>query len=146
MEDNIMTLVRFNNAGVTRNLVNDLYRNFWFNDTREEGCNSVPSNVIENEKEFRLELSIPGFSKEEVKISIRKNILTVKSEKQTGSDEEVKYLRRGFVPRNFEKRFELSGSINSEGISASFSNGILEILLPKKEEVLEKTPVEITIQ
>ena len=146
MEDNIMTLVRFNNAGVTRNLVNDLYRNFWFNDTREEGCNSVPSNVIENEKEFRLELSIPGFSKEEVKISIQKNILTVKSEKQTGSDEEVKYLRRGFVPRNFEKRFELSGSINSEGISASFSNGILEILLPKKEEVLEKTPVEITIQ
>lgn len=145
MEDSIMTLVRFNNAGVTKNLVEDLYRTLWFNDTREGVCD-VPSNVMELEKDFRLELSVPGFSKEEIKINIQKNVLTVKSEKQINSDGEVKYIRRGFAPRNFEKRFELSRSINADGITASFSNGILEIVLPKKEEVLEKSPLEITIQ
>ncbi len=144
-----MTLVRFKNSGypVNRNLVDDLYKSFGFNDTRDEQyCGCVPSNVIENEKEFRLELSIPGFSKEEVKISFQKNILTVKSEKSETNDETVKYLSRGFSARNFEKRFELSKHINTDHISANFNNGVLEIMLPKKEEVLEKAPVEIEIQ
>lgn len=141
-----MTLVRFNPATVNRNLVDDLYRSFGFNDTREEYCGCVPSNVIENEKDFRLELSVPGFSKEEIKISFQKNVLTVKSEKSEENNGNVKYLRRGFVPKNFEKRFELSKHINTENITANFNNGILEITLPKKEEVLEKSPVEITIQ
>jgi HSP20 family protein len=143
-----MTLVRFNHAGypVTKNLVNDLYKSFGFNDTREEYCGCVPSNVVENEKDFRLELSIPGFSKEEVKISFQKNILTVKSEKNLENDESIKYLRRGFVPQNFEKRFELTNHINSENISANFTNGVLEIVLPKKEEILEKAAMEIEIQ
>ena len=141
-----MTLVRFNPASVNRNLVDELYRSFGFSDTREEYCGCVPSNVIENEKDFRLELSVPGFSKDEIKISFQKNVLTVKSEKNEENTDNVKYLRRGFVPKNFEKRFELSKHINTELISANFNNGILEIVLPKREEVLEKTPVEITIQ
>lgn len=141
-----MTLVRFNPATVNRNLVDELYRSFGFNDTREEYCGCVPSNVIENESDFRLELSVPGFSKEEIKISVQKNVLTVKSEKNEGNNENLKYLRRGFVPKNFEKRFELSKHINTENISANFNNGILEIVLPKKEEVLEKSPLEIAIQ
>ncbi|MFZ5429629.1 MAG: Hsp20/alpha crystallin family protein [Bacteroidota bacterium] len=143
-----MTLVRFNHAGypVTKSLVDELYRNFGFNDTREDYCACVPSNVIENEQDFRLELSVPGFSKDEVKISVQKNILIVKSEKSTDDQESIRYLRRGFVPRNFEKRFELSKHIDTEQISASFNNGILEIVLPKREEVLEKAPVEIQIQ
>ncbi len=141
-----MTLVRLNHPAVTRNLVEDLFKSFGFNDTREEYNGCVPSNVIENEKDFRLELSIPGFSKEEVKISVQKNILTVKSEKNTESDENRKYLRRGFVPQNFEKRFELSKFINTDQTSASFNNGILEIVLPKKEEVVEKASLEIEIK
>ncbi len=143
-----MTLVRFNHAGypATRTLVDDLFRTFGFNDTREEYCGCVPSNVIENEKDFRLELAIPGFSKDEVKISFQKNVLTVKSEKEQNGSDNVKYLRRGFIPQNFEKHFELSKHINTDAISATFNNGVLEIVLPKKEEIVEKTPVEIEIQ
>jgi HSP20 family protein len=143
-----MTLVRFNNAGypVTRSLVDELYRNFGFNDTREDYCACVPSNVIESEKDFRLELSVPGFTKDEVKLSVQKNVLVIKSEKSADNQEGFRYLHRGFVPRNFEKRFELSKHIDTDHISASFNNGILDIVLPKKEEVLEKSPVEIQIQ
>lgn len=143
-----MTLVRFNHAGypVTRNLVDELYKSFGFNDTHEN-CNClVPSNVIENEKDFRLELAIPGISKEEVKISFQKNVLTVKSERAGAEGEEVKYLRRGFVPQDFERSFELSKHIDTDKIKANFKNGVLEIVLPKKEEVIEKAPVEIAIQ
>jgi HSP20 family protein len=143
-----MTLVRFNHSGypVNRTLVNDLYRTFGFNDTREEAQASVASNVIELENAYKLELVLPGFSKEEVKISFQKNMLTIKTDKKQEASENTNYLRRGFVPRNFEKRFEISKNINSDSITANFHNGILEILLPKKEEVLEKTPVEIAIQ
>jgi HSP20 family protein len=70
----------------------------------------------------------------------------VKSEKNLENDESIKYLRRGFVPQNFEKRFELTNHINSENISANFTNGVLEIVLPKKEEILEKAAMEIEIQ
>ncbi len=144
-----MTLVKFNPAGypVHRNLVDELFKTFGYNDTRENSCGCVPVNLMETDKSFRLELSIPGFSKEEVKISVQKSVLTIKSEKSdVGTQDEVRYLRRGFTSENFERSFELSKQIDADQISAHFSNGILEITLPKKEEVLEKAPLQIAIQ
>ncbi|HAX96779.1 MAG TPA: heat-shock protein Hsp20 [Prolixibacteraceae bacterium] len=141
-----MNLVRFHNGGLNRYLVDQLFRSMETNDSRQESCGCVPSNVLENEKDYRLELSVPGFSKEEVKISVHKNMLTIKSEKNLEESENAKYLRRGFAPQNFEKNFQLSKDIDGDKISAHFNNGILEVILPKKEEVLEKATLEIAIQ
>ncbi|GAP70245.1 molecular chaperone IbpA, HSP20 family [Bacteroidales bacterium 6E] len=141
-----MNLVRFHNGGLNRYLVDQLFRTMETNDSRQEYCGCVPSNVLENEKDYRLELSIPGFSKEEVKISVQKNVLTIKSEKNLEDIENSKYLRRGFTPQNFEKNFQLSKDIDGDKISAHFNNGILEVVLPKKEEVVEKAAIEIAIQ
>lgn len=145
-----MTLVRFNPATypVHRNLVDELFKTFGYNDTREQNCACVPVNLLETDNSFRLELSVPGFSKEEVKISVQKNRLTIKSEKTEAASENegIRYLRRGFTSENFERSFELSKHIDADQITAHFNNGILEITLPKKEEVLEKAPVQIEIQ
>ena len=91
---------------------------------------------------------LPGFKKEEVQIQVQKNVLTVKVEKENKEEqkpEEYKYARREFGSFSFEKQFKLPETVNVEKINAVFENGILNLNLPKKEEVLEKSPVEITI-
>lgn len=142
-----MNVVRFQNpAFVTRHLVNDLFNNMLVNDN-QACCNVVrpAANIFETEKEFRIELLVPGFSKEEIKLSFHKNVLTVQSERKAGESQEYLYTRREFGFDNFEKKFNIPETVNAENINASFRNGILEIVLPKKEEALEKTPLEIAV-
>jgi HSP20 family protein len=142
-----MNAIRFYHPGVERNLVHDLFRNFMIHDSLENGhCSCVPANISEEENAFRIELYIPGFSKEDVKINVQKNILTIQSVKSENSEEKSNYLRREFGIRNFERKFSLPRNVNTDEISAAFSNGILEITIPKKEEVVEKAPTEIAIQ
>lgn len=142
-----MNVVRFQNpAFVTRHLVNDLFNSMLVNDN--QACGNVvrpAANIFETEKAFRIELLVPGFSKEEIKLSFYKNVLTVQSEKKADENQEYLYTRREFGFDNFEKKFNIPETVNAENINASFRNGILEIVLPKKEEALEKTPLEIAV-
>jgi HSP20 family protein len=91
---------------------------------------------------------LPGFNKEDLQMNYHKNLLTIKVEKEQKEEkaqEEYKYSHREFGTFNFEKQFKVPNSVNVESIDAKFENGILNILLPKKEEALEKSPVEIKV-
>jgi HSP20 family protein len=149
-----MNLVRFHNPGynVNRNLVDELFSNFLKNDYHEnylENCGNQPAtNVFETEKDFRIELLLPGFPKEDVQINYHKNLLTIKVDKEETKEEkkdEFKYAHREFGAFNFEKNFKVPNTVDVENISANFENGVLRLVLPKKEEALEKSPVEIKI-
>ena len=149
-----MNLVRFHNPefNVNRNLVDELLNNFLRNDYHEnylENCGNQPAtNVFETEKDFRIELLLPGFPKEDVQINYHKNLLTIKVEKEEAKDEkseEYKYAHREFGSFNFEKNFKVPNTVDAENISAKFENGVLHLVLPKKEEAVDKTPVEIKI-
>lgn len=150
-----MNLVRFQNPGyaVNRNLVDELFSNFLKNDYHEnylENCGNQPAtNVFETENDFRIELLLPGFPKEDVQLNYHKNILTIKvnkeEENKEAKTEEFKYAHREFGAFNFEKSFKVPNSVDVENISAKFENGILHVVLPKKEEALEKAPVDIKI-
>lgn len=149
-----MSLVRFYNPqySVNKNLVNELYKSFLKNDYHENhvaNCSKQPaSNVFETEKDFKLEILLPGFSKEDLQMNYHKNLLTVKvnkEEKEENTKEEYKYSHREFGTFNFEKQYKVPNSVNIEAIDAKFENGILNIVLPKKEEALEKAPVEIKV-
>lgn len=149
-----MNLVRFHNPdyAVNRNLVDELFSNFLRNDYHEnylENCGNQPAtNVFETEKDFRIELLLPGFPKEDVQLNYHKNILTIKVDKEENKEaqnEEFKYAHREFGAFNFEKSFKVPNSVDAENISAKFENGILHLVLPKKEEALEKAPVDIKI-
>ena len=150
-----MNLVRFQNPRyvVNRNLVDDLFSNFLRNDYHEnylEKCGNQPAtNVFETEKDFRIELLLPGFPKEDVQMNVHKNVLTIKVNKEESKEEnkteEFKYAHREFGSFNFEKSFKVPNSVDVEKISAKFENGVLNVVLPKKEEALEKDPVEIKI-
>ncbi len=104
------------------------------------------TNIVENENSFRLELSVPGMEKEDFKVDVENNVLTISAEKQEEKTEENKnFTRREFVYGNFSRSFVLPKSINADDIKAEYKNGILNIDLPKKEEEKAKAKKEIAI-
>lgn len=150
-----MNLVRFQHPryNVNRVLADELFNNFFNNDYHEnyvKNYGAQPStNVFETEKEFKIEMSLPGFVKEDVQLINKDNLLTIKVEKEVSKEAEnketFKYAHREFGAYNFEKQYRLPKTVDGESISAKFENGILNIVLPKKEEAKEKAPVEIKI-
>lgn len=148
-----MNLVRFYHPryNVTRNLVNEMLNNFVTADHHENyvyNCRKPAVNVFETEKDFKLEMMLPGFSKEDVKISFQNDLLTIKVDNKENREEnenKYKFVRREFDVYNFEKQFKVPQSVNTTAIDASFENGILNIVLPKKEEVLEKAAIDIKV-
>ena len=101
-----------------------------------KGNNLPAANVIENEKEFRVELSVPGFDKNDFKIEVEKNVLTVSASKESNKeekDENEKMLRREFYSSSFSRSFVLPENVDKENIGAEQKDGVLKISLPKLE-------------
>jgi len=135
-----MTLVKFNRpasrtASPFNSLVNELFDNVNFPDFKKYNRGNFPSvNVSENEKEFQVEVSAAGFSKEEIAIAVEENTLTLSGEKKTEeAKEEKRYSRKEFSFANFNRSFTLPENIDQEKIAAKFENGIISITLPKKD-------------
>ena len=133
-----MTTVRRNNV-VFPSLMNEIFKPDWFGGT-ENYNKSVPAvNIKENEKDFELELAVPGRKKEDFNIGIDKDILTISSEVDHGDEtKEENYTRREFGFSSFKRAFTLPETIDSDKIEANYENGLLKFMLPKKEEALPK--------
>ncbi len=133
-----MSLVKRHNM-LFPSLFNDLMTPDWFGGL-ENGKNNVPAvNIKENEKDFELELAIPGLKKEDVNIEVDENILTISSEVK--SDKEIKennFTRKEFSFSSFKRAFSLPETIDEDKINAKHEDGILKLTLPKKEEALPK--------
>ena len=104
-------------------------------------------NVIEAGNEYRIEVALPGVSKDEFKIDLDNDVLTISSEKKDSKNEtKLNYTRKEFNFSSFKRSFELPDTIDSDNIKASHDAGILTIQLPKKEEVVEKAPKQIEVK
>jgi HSP20 family protein len=109
---------------------------------------TIPAvNVKEDEEKYQIEVAAPGMNKEDFKVKIENNVLTISSERKEEKDEKKKgYNRREFSYESFHRSFTLpEGHVVSEKITASYDNGILNIELPKREEVKPQAPKEIEI-
>ena len=103
-------------------------------------------NIREDKTAYHLEFAAPGFEKEEFKIDLENQVLTVSAEKKSENKEESKqYTRREYVYAAFKRSFNLPESVNEEAIKAEYKNGILHVSIPKKEEE-NKQKREITIE
>ncbi|MAE07337.1 MAG: heat-shock protein Hsp20 [Bacteroidetes bacterium] len=96
----------------------------------------MPSvNTIENDKDFILEIAAPGLKKDEFKINLENQTLTVSREvKEEKKEKKENYTRREFVYGNFSRSFTLPKSIMFDKIAADYNDGILKLTLPKKEK------------
>lgn len=134
-----MTLVRWNQPAFA-NLLDDFFA--------RSGNNLVSSfepavNVIDNKDTFEIQVAIPGYTKDDIKIGIENNTLTVSAEVET-NEEDVKFNRREFSKSSFERSFTLPRSIDQEKVGAQFENGILTITLPRKAELMTKKQISIS--
>lgn len=113
---------------------------------KNNGLNFPAVNIVENEKNYELELNVPGRKKEDFKIKLEKDMLTVSFESEKQKTEETKkFIKREFVTQSFSRSFTLDDKINTEAIEAKYEDGILKLMLPKKEELIVQ-PKEISIQ
>lgn len=117
-------------------IFNDPFDEFQFPSfERTSSFGQLPSaNVIEGEKEFKIELAAPGMKKDEFKVEINNGQLTISSEKKDEKEEKGKnYTRQEFSYRSFTRSFLLPENVNAEKINAKYDDGILKLTLPKKE-------------
>ena len=120
-------------------LMNEIFRPDWFGGTQNVRAVSPAVNIKENEKEFELELSVPGRVKEDFVIEIDQDILTISTKVQ--DEKEVvdeNFTRREFTISSFKRAFTLPESVATDKIDATYESGILKFNLPKKEEALPK--------
>lgn len=140
-EDIKMTLVKFNNR--TRNTApyfNNVFDSL-FSDalTKNHGITRVPHvNIAENADSYKIELAAPGLSKEDFKIELKKDNLSVWAEKKTENEEVNKdYARKEFEFTSFARSFVLPEGVDADKINAEYVNGILTISIGKKDEAKE---------
>lgn len=89
-------------------------------------------DVIDSEKEYRLQLDLPGVDDSSVEATIEDGILRVSGERKGPETEEsTSYLRRERAAGGFERSFQLPEAVDSEGVEARFERGVLEIRIPK---------------
>ncbi len=119
--------------------LDDLFDNFL---TVPEESN-MKCDIYEKDGNYYIEMDIPGFEKKDIKVECNKGYLTVTAEKeQENTDEEKKYIRRERIYGKYKREFYL-GDVQMENIDAEFKDGILKIMVPRKEETNSKTSIEI---
>ena len=130
---------RLNNELSTRDEESSILSTF-FNTVNKE-TKVMKTDIIENEKEYILNMEVPGFNKENIKISLEQKYLTIEINKETKKGE-TKYLLKERYEGKFSRTFYV-GTVDRTNIKAKVEDGILTITLPKKELKEEKTQIEI---
>jgi len=105
-----------------------------------------PVDIAEREKDYTIKIELPGVEKNDVKITIQKDVLTIRGEKkQEGEEKSGNYQRIERCYGSFQRSFTLPTSVSSDKIEASYDNGVLTINLPKVEEARPKE-VEVKVK
>ena len=90
------------------------------------------TDVLDTGDAFKLECELPGFKKEDIKLYVENDCLTISAERKAETkDEKENYVKRERVYGSFTRCFDVSG-INVDGIEASYTDGMLNVTLPKK--------------
>ena len=97
---------------------------------------NVPAvNITERKDNYLVSVAAPGLKKEDFKIAVEGNLLTISSEKEDKSEEKDEtYTRQEYSYSSFERNFSLPDEVNKDKIDAHYKDGVLELVLPKKEE------------
>lgn len=112
--------------------------------------NSIPAvNVKETNSAFELEMAAPGMNKQDFRIGLENNLLVISAQQEKNSEENKEdgsYSRKEFSYQAFKREFKLpENMVNEDDISASYTDGILHITVPKKEQLKAKQLKEITV-
>ena len=122
---------KYNNQNWLPSIFNDFFDNDWM---VRANATAPAINVIESEKEYKVEVAAPGMTKEDFKIQLSDNnelVISMEKKNETKEGEEKKYLRREFSYSKFEQALVLPDDVDVSKISANVQDGVLNITLPK---------------
>lgn len=119
--------------------LDDMFDSFLESDNTKMKC-----DIYEKDNSYNLEMDVPGFNKQDIKIEYNKGTLTISAEKNEEKDEkeDKKYIRRERFYGKLSRSFYL-GDIDEEGIKAEFKDGTLKVIAPKKDENISKKYIDI---
>lgn len=119
--------------------LDDLFDNFMEGDVTKMKC-----DIYEQDNKYFIEMDIPGFTKDEIKIECNNGNLVISAEKSENKEEseDKKYIRRERVYGKYSRSFYL-GEVDEENIKAEFIGGTLKLELPKQMERDQKKYIEI---
>ena len=130
------------------NLLNEFFNNSYSPRFVDHSCyyNTPAVNILEEKNEFKIEVAAPGLTKNDFEIELDNYLLTVssKSENVEPKDND-RFAMREFNYASFKRSFTLPRTVKTDKINASHKDGILTILIPKKEEAIEKPIRQIAI-
>lgn len=137
-----MTIVRYDPFRDLRTLQEEVNRLFSTNLTRAFGDEGIgrgawaPSvDIYENKDQIVLEAELPGMKQEDFDLSVENNVITLRGERKfEKTDETDNYHRVERSYGSFTRSFTLPQTVSAEGANAEYSNGVLRVTLPKREE------------
>jgi HSP20 family protein len=130
------------------NLLDDFLGNEVNGSGAKAGATLPAVNIKENKDEFQVELAAPGMSKKDFHIEVEDDVLKVSSKKEEKHEEKAEdgaYSRKEFSYHSFRRAFALPKTVAADKIKASYTNGILTLSIPKKEEAKEKPARTIAV-
>ena len=152
-----MSLIRWNPSRESSNLwsvqreINRLFDHFFEGGTQDDGSLGLSMwtpavDIAEHDNEYLVNVELPGVNKEDVKITLESNILTIRGDKKQEKDEKSgNYHRVERSYGSFQRSFTLPVMVKSDKIDASYKDGILTVVLPKAEEAKPKQ-IEVKVK
>jgi len=149
-----MTIVKRN--GNLQSQIPHLFDDFFNRDIFNWGLSNysdtnttIPAvNIKETIENYEVEVAAPGMTKNDFTVELEGNTLTISSEKQSQKEEnqDFRYTTREFSYQSFSRTFNLQKDVvDTENIRAAYENGVLNLIIPKKEEARKKGPRRIEI-
>jgi len=108
---------------------------------------TIPAvNIIETDEDFQVEMVAPGMNKDDFHVELDNDMLVISSEKEESQEDSRKsYSRKEFSYQSFRRSFYLPNTVESDKINAQYKDGVLRLVIPKKEEAKRKPVKKITI-
>jgi len=123
-------------TNVLPSFVNDFFKpwNDWFDNGFEKTLSVPAVNITENNGQYNVSVAAPGMKKEDFKIDLEGDLLTISAEKEeTKEDKDKQYNRREYNYSSFSRSFTLPEEVKRDKIEAKYEDGVLKLVLPKSE-------------
>ena len=124
-------------------------RDFWGRTNNKTTKNLMKTDIREHDAGYELDIDLPGFRKDEIKVELENGYLTISATKGVDNDEQDKkgkYIRRERYAGTMQRSFYVGDDVTQEDIKAKFENGILRLSIPKKDAKAVETKKTIAIE
>ncbi len=100
------------------------------------------ANIVRNEGSYEIQLAVPGFAKDQIKIEVNEDQLIITATNPNQEEQKTKFIRQEFEALSFKRVFRLHRNANSSALKASFDQGVLTVTIPDKEPETIKIDIQ----